>query len=331
VKHPYRIREIAVQAGLSQATVDRVLHLRGGVRESTAREVHQAIAELDRRQSQTGPDGTAFLVDVVVCAAARHAAAVRQALEAELPALRPADVRPRFHRVTDPGGLAAVLEQVDRSRSQGLILQAPDTPEVAETVGRLGLPVVTLVTDLPAGKRVAHVGVDPADAGATAAYLVEQWLADRAGDVLLVRDDEADSGEDDRAAGFRAEMSSRAPNRRLIEDVAAGSRAVLAGNPSVRAVCSLQAGGGGNAAVVDAFAAGHRKYDAFVAYGLDEINAALLREHRLSAVLHHDLRADLRHACLAVLRAQGALPGPIRSHPSPIQVITPYNTPPVAS
>jgi len=43
VKHRYRIREIAAQAGLSVATVDRVLHERPGVRESTVREVHQAI------------------------------------------------------------------------------------------------------------------------------------------------------------------------------------------------------------------------------------------------------------------------------------------------
>ena len=41
-------REIAVQAGLSKRTVDRVLNNRGQVRESTAREVHQAIADLDR-------------------------------------------------------------------------------------------------------------------------------------------------------------------------------------------------------------------------------------------------------------------------------------------
>ena len=33
---PYRIREIAVQAGLSERTVDRVLNKRGQVRESTA-------------------------------------------------------------------------------------------------------------------------------------------------------------------------------------------------------------------------------------------------------------------------------------------------------
>src|SRR6185369_16740469 len=48
VGHRYRVREIAQQAGLSEATVDRVLHGRPGVRASTAAEVEQAISDLDR-------------------------------------------------------------------------------------------------------------------------------------------------------------------------------------------------------------------------------------------------------------------------------------------
>jgi LacI family transcriptional regulator len=338
VKHPYRIREIAAQAGLSQATVDRVLHGRGGVRESTVREVRQAIADLDRQQSQVRLGGHTFMVDVVVQAPLRFSTAVKAALEAELPALRPAVIRSRFHLFDGPADLAFALAKIGRSRSHGVILKAPDVPEVVEAVGRLDIPVVTLVTDLPTSKRVAYVGIDNADAGATAAYLVEQWLAERAGDVLVVRGRTSFRGEDQRERGFRAEMSRRAPNRRLLEvvddeDRAAAvherTRAVLADNPSVRAVYSLYAGAGGNAAVVDAFAAAGRKYDVFVAHDLDDENTTLLRTRRLSAVLHHDLRTDLRHACQAVMRAQGALPGPVRSNPSAIQVITPFNTPPV--
>ena len=320
MKHPYRIREIACQAGLSEATVDRVLHLRGGVRESTAREVHQAIAALDQEQAQARLAGPAYPIDVVSPGPPRFTAAVRHALEAELPDLHPAVRKPRFHfGDADP---VAVLDRIGRSHSQGVILNAADTPEVAEAVGRLTVPVVTLGADLPASKRVAYVGVDHADAGATAAYLVEQWLAERAGDVLLVRGAAADLGEAERAAGFHAEMTARAPNRRLLEGDA---RAILAGNPSVRAVYAPATGG--NTAVVDAFAAEHRNYDVFVAHHLDAENLGLLRDHRLSALLHHDLRADLRHACLTILRAQGALTGPIRSHPSSIQVITPFNAP----
>ena len=338
MKHPYRIREIAAQAGLSEATVDRVLHQRGGVRESTVREVQQAIADLDRQQTQVRLGGRTFMIDVVMQAPARFTVAVKAALEAELPALRPAVIRSRFHLFDGPADLPAVLAKVGRSRSEGVILKAPDSPEVVEAVGRLGVPVVTLVTDLPTSRRVAYVGIDNADAGATAAYLVEQWLADRAGDVLVVRGRGSFRGEDERLGGFRAEMGRRAANRRLLEvideeDRAAAvherTRAVLNRNPSVRAVYSMYAGAGGNAAVVDAFAAAGRKYDVFVAHDLDDENTPLLRTHRISAVLHHDLRADVRHACLAVMRAQGALPGRLRSNPSAIQVITPFNTPPV--
>ena len=340
MKHPYRIREIAAQAGLSQATVDRVLHGRTGVRESTIREVRQAIADLDRQQSQVRLGGRTFMVDVVVQAPARFSAAVRTALEAELPTLRPAVIRGRFHLLDGPAvhDVVAVLQRLARGRSHGVILKAPDLPEVVSAVHRLAVPVVTLVTDLPASPRVAYVGIDNRAAGATAAYLVEQWLADRAGDVLVVRGHGSFRGEDEREVGFRAEMRGRAPGRRLLEvvdeedradAVHVGTREVLAANPAVRAVYSMYTGAGGNAAVVDAFAAERRRYDVFVAHDLDGENTPLLRTRKLSAVLHHDLRTDLRRACQAIMQAQHALPGPIRTNPSAIQVITPYNAPPV--
>jgi LacI family transcriptional regulator len=121
------------------------------------------------------------------------------------------------------------------------------------------------------------------------------------------------------------------PNRRVLEvvgdDVHLRTRALLAVNPAVRAVYSLDGGVGGNASVVDAFTAENRKYDVLVAHELDAENTELLRAHKLSAVLHHDLRADLLQAYLTILRALGAAPGTISSRPSPIQVITPYNVP----
>ncbi|MFF9087713.1 LacI family DNA-binding transcriptional regulator [Streptomyces sp. NPDC014991] len=336
--HPFPIREIARQAGLSEATVDRVLNGRGGVRESTAQEVRRAIADLDRQRTQVRLVGRTFMVDIVVQAPERFTAAVRAALEAELPALHPAVVRSRFHfRETGPAGeQAATLDRIARRGSQGVILKAPDVPEITAAVGRLtaaGIPVVTLVTDLPASGRLAYAGSDNRAAGATAAYLTGQWLGDRPGNVLTSLSSGFFRNEEEREMGFRGVMRARYPERTLV-GIAEGQgldatqydlvRAALERDPEIRAVYSI---GGGNNATLRAFADLGRDCAVFVAHDLDHDNTRLLREHRLSAVLHHDLRHDMRGACHEVMRFHGALPpaGPLL--PSAIQVVTPYNMP----
>lgn len=336
--HPFPVREIARQAGVSEATVDRVLHDRGGVRAGTARAVRQAIADLDRQQTQVRLGGRTFLVDLVMQAPERFSSAVRAALEAELPALRPAVLRARFHlRETGPAAdLAAVLDGIGARGSQGVLLKAPDVPEVVEAVQRLvraGIPVVTLVTDLPASGRAAYVGVDDRAAGATAAYLVGQWLGREPGDVLVTLSRSAFRGEEEREAGFRRVMRERHPGRALVEltetdGLDATTRdlvlAALDAHGGIRAVYSI---GGGNVAILDAFAARERECAVFVAHDLDADNTRLLRAGRLSAVLHHDLGEDVRRACRAILKAHRVLPGGVLSWPSSVQVVTPYNAP----
>ncbi|QNP69007.1 LacI family DNA-binding transcriptional regulator [Streptomyces roseirectus] len=336
--HPFPIREIARQAGLSEATVDRVLNGRGGVRASTEQEVRRAIADLDRQRTQVRLVGRTFMLDIVMQAPERFTTAVRAALEAELPALHPAVLRSRFHfRETGPAReTVAALERIARRGSQGVILKAPDAPEVTDAVGRLvdaGIPVVTLVTDLPASARLAYVGIDNRAAGATAAYLMGQWLGERPGNVLTSISSGSFRNEEEREMGFRSVMRARHPARVLVE-ITEGQgldatqyelvRAALERDPEIRAVYSI---GGGNIATVQAFADLGRECAVFVAHDLDQDNTRLLREQRISAVLHHDLRQDMREACHTVMRAQGALPPAGVVVPSAIQVVTPYNMP----
>ena len=74
--HRYKVREIAQQAGLSEATVDRVLHDRPGVRENTRAEVQQAITDLDKQRTQLKLNGRKFLFDVVMQTPARFSTAM---------------------------------------------------------------------------------------------------------------------------------------------------------------------------------------------------------------------------------------------------------------
>jgi LacI family transcriptional regulator len=337
-RHPYRVREIAQQAGLSEATVDRVLHDRAGVRDSTRSEVRQAIADLDRQADQVRLAGQTFLVDLVMLAPRRFTDAVRAALEAALPQLRPTVLRARFHlkEEGDPADVAATLQRIRRRGSQGILLKAPDHPLVAEAVDELaaaGIPTVTLVTDVPTSRRVAYVGIDNRAAGATAAYLITRTAGPNPGGVLMSLSSSTFHGEGEREIGFRRAMAELAPDRRLVEvtetdglhrgTLAAVSEA-LAENPTLDAVYSI---GGGNAAILEAFRAVGRTPTSFVAHDLDGDNVTLLRRRQLTAVLHHDLPSDLQEAARLILRARGALPGRPWSRTSQIQVITPFNEP----
>ena len=333
----HRVRDIAVQSGLSETTVDRVLNARAGVSARARRQVEQAMEDLDRQTTQIRLGGRTLVIDLVMQAPGRFSRAVRNALEAALPGLRPAVIRARFDlsETASAADVTATLDKLRKRGSQGVILKAPDEPEVVEAVDRLvaaGIPVVTLVTDLPTSRRLAYVGIDNRSAGATAAYFLTQWLGTEPGKVLVTLSRGSFRGEEEREMGFRSTLRRLAPDRSVVElaetdgldtTMHGQALAALAADPAVNAVYSI---GGGNSAIVQAFADLDRPYRCFVAHDLDADNLALLRSGALSVVLHHDLPTDLHHACQHLLHAHRLLPT-VRTTPSNLHPITPYNLP----
>lgn len=306
------------------------------MRASTVAEVQQAIVDLDRQRDSLRLAGRTFVVDLVMRAPKRFTAEVRAALEAELPLLQPAVVRSRF-RLREEGPVAevaATLDDIARRGSHGVLLKAPDHPVVVDAVERLtaqGIPVVTLATDLPLSRRLAYVGIDNRAAGATAAYLLTRMSPDSTAPVLVTLSSTSFRGEEEREAGFRSAMRTMVPGRALREvsetdgldaSMLRAVGEVLDAEPDLDTVYSI---GGGNTAVLAAFGDHGRTPRVFVGHDLDADNLTLLRRHQITAVLHHDLRADARQACRLLLQWHGALPGRASSAPSAIQVVTPYN------
>lgn len=334
--HRFPVREIARQAGVSEATVDRVLHGRPGVRPGTALQVEQAIAELDAQRTQLRLSGRQFMVDVVMETPRRFSTLTRRALEAELPALRPAVLRARY-RVAErwpPGGLVAELDGIVRRGSHGVLLKAPDVPEVADAIGRLArahIPVITFVTDVPDSLRLAYVGLDNRAAGATAAYVIGHLVTGRPGRVLITTSGDDFRGESDREHGFAATLGEIDPGRPtttvtsdgLDETSARRVGGVLSMYDDVVAVYSV---GGGNRGILRAFDDAGRDCAVLVAHDLTPDTVELLRQGRIGVVLHHDLRADLRDAARALMGFHGALPE-FRPQPASVAVVTPYNLP----
>jgi LacI family transcriptional regulator len=332
------MKEIALQAGVSLATVDRVLHQRPGVHPSTQRRVRQAQVELERQQAQVGLRGRRFLVDLVMETPQRFSRIVRDALDDVVGQLHPAVFRIREHLAETLAidEFVAVLDAIGRRGSHGVLLKAPDVATIAEAVTRLhdrGIPVVTLVTDIHHPARVAYVGMDNRSAGLTAAYLMHHWMGAETADVLVSGSDRRFLGEGERIAAFVDGWKRVRPPGRVrivtaghgLHDptVAAVSRS-LARHPGIGATYSV---GGANAGILAAFERAGRPCRVFIGHDLDADNLALLQAGRLSAVLHHDLNRDLLRACRCVMHAQRAGPPPEPSLRSNVEVITPFNLP----
>ncbi len=341
VRRSHRVADVAEQAGVSPATVDRVLHGRPGVSARAVRAVEAAVLELERQQTQVRLSRRTLLVDVVVDAPRRFRDAVTGATEEALASVRPATARARF-RLSEgatPAELARVVDGLGGGGrvSHGLVLKAPDDPVVAAAVQRArqrGIPTVTLVTDVSGSGRVAYVGLDNAAAGATAAYLLARLTAGRPGVVVAGLSHRAFLGEQERWAGFRERLAVEDPGREVEEiadvhgDDAANEALVAQVLGRGVEVCGVYSMGGGNAGIARALAAAGKAPVPFVGHDLDADNLALLRAGTLTAVLHHDLRADLRAALTQLLRAHRLLPGAPTDAPSAPQVVTPWNVPP---
>ena len=339
---PFLIKDIATQADVSEATVDRVLNARAGVRPHMVRRVRQALQELERQRDQVGGVGRKYVIDVVMETPERFSTATRVALEAEMTTLRPALFRARY-QVAESFPIPALVRALDRIASRGshgVLLKAPDDADVTAAIDRLvrrGIPVITLVTDVPASRRLAYVGMDNLAAGATAAYLIGQWLPREPAAVLVSLSSRRFQGEELRENGFRT-LLARDHRHLRIETTAEGLGVhdatlervtdCLRRGPDIVAVYST---GGANPAILEAFARRGRPCRAFIGHDLDQDNRRLLRERRLSAVLHHDLRYDLRGACQRLIAAHDRRGAPEAAGLSAVQIVTPFNLPSLPS
>ncbi|WP_411035766.1 LacI family DNA-binding transcriptional regulator [Shinella sp. BYT-45] len=337
--HPFLVKDIAFQAGLSTATVDRVLNGRPGVRRQTAARVRAAVEELERLQ-EAGHESPARVhaIDVVMEAPDRFTSAVRRAFESEAGAFGTTVFRARFHfaEVIRPADMAQVLDRIRLRGTDGVVLKAPDVPEVAGAVERLEaarIPVVTLVTDLPNTPRAAYAGADNRAAGETAAYLVGERLRGETLRILVTLSSNRFRGEEEREIGFRRLMRERYPEIGIVEvsegfgrDAATGAlvAAALARHPDIAGVYSI---GGGNQAVLSAFEVAGRPCRVYVAHDLDAENLDLLRSGKLSFVLHHDLRTDVRQVFRAMLARKRPRAAASPARLSAVEVITPFNIP----
>ena len=255
------VHDVAREAGVSLATVDRVLNARPGVRSETIERVEAAIAALGftrdlsasllARARDLGiafilPSPTnAFMGSLGEAVARQHgrAAAERVRLEiAHFPAL-------------DAAALAARLDALDAGDCDcAVVVATEDEPVRAaiERASRRGIAVVTLVSDLPGSARRHFVGIDNLAAGRTAAALLGRFC--RAGEIAVIAGSMHLRDHRERYEGFAAELRRLRPELVLLDPIEGfesdartgdAARNLLAAHGGLAGLYNLGAGNGG--------------------------------------------------------------------------------------
>ncbi|CAN7480971.1 LacI family DNA-binding transcriptional regulator [Rhizobium sp. LjRoot258] len=313
------VHDIAAAAGVSLATVDRVLNQRPGVRHVTREKVENAIREIgyirDVAAANLAKGRTYPLVFILPASdnsfmhglnAEVRAAAARSSVERTN--IRTLEV-PAF----DPSALVNVLDELRKERPSGIALVATDAPEVRDAVDRLvkdGIPVVTLVSDLTGSQRHHYAGVDNIAAGRTAARLLGRFLGGAKGEIAVLAGSMLVRDHRERLEGFAAVIAAEFPSLSILpviegrDDPEMAHMLVadaLSKNSGIIGIYSL---GAGNRGLIKALK--EKAVDrslTVIAHELTAHTRAALLDGTIDAILNQDAGHEVRSA-IRVLKAK---------------------------
>ncbi|MCA1491934.1 LacI family DNA-binding transcriptional regulator [Sinorhizobium alkalisoli] len=313
------VHDIAAEAGVSLATVDRVLNKRPGVRAVTRDKVERAIETLGYVRDVTAANlakGRTYPLVFIVPAGDNS---FMRGLEVEVRAAiaRSAAERTEITILSvpafNPQALAEALEEAHRRQPAGVAVVAIDAPEVTAAVKRLrddGIAVVTLVSDLPGSARDHFAGIDNIAAGRTAGNLIGRFLGSREGPVAVLAGSMLVRDHRDRLEGFHAVMRDHFGARALLpviegqDDAVLAQKlvaALLAAQPDLAGIYSLGAGNRGLVAALET--AGKAETICVVAHELTPYSRAALVSGTIDVILNQDAGHEVRSA-IRVLKAK---------------------------
>lgn len=318
------VHDIAAEAGVSLATVDRVLNSRPGVRQKTVDKVEAAVRRLGYVRDVSAANLAKRRVYPLVFIVPGGPNSFMRGLEAEIrAAMQRSPVERTSIRIEtvppfDAMAIVSVLDSLDPDEVTGVALVATDTPEVTAAVDRLagkGVHVATLVSDLPGSQRLHFCGIDNLAAGRTAAGLLGRFCAGRAGKVLVVAGSMTLSDHMDRASGFAEVLESEFPELEVVgpvetnDDADTVRQAVTAALEAEADITAIYSLGAGTRGLIEALSAQEQRKLAVVAHEVTEHSRQALADGLFDAVINQDCGHEVRSAIRVLkARADGLVP-----------------------
>lgn len=262
------VHDVARAAGVSLATVDRVLNGRPGVRAQTIEKVEAAIAAIgfqrDLSASLLARARDIAVVFLIPAGSNEFMASLVDVVEGRIDAARHERVNIEVQRVRalDGVALAAALDGLNPRTCDCAVIVASEEPEVLAAVdaaSKRGIIVLTLVSDLPGSLRSHFIGIDNVAAGRTAASLMGRFLPP-GGKIGVIAGSLHLRDHADRLAGFKAVLAAEFGTLELIgplegHDESAVTDAVVADllvrHPDLGGLYNLGAGTAGLVAALE--------------------------------------------------------------------------------
>lgn len=331
-----RVAEVAAKAGVSTATVDRVINGRGGVRGETVARVERAIGEITKAVSARPLPRRLErrTIDVLLPGNSGRSTEVLAEQMAEAARSFSADVAIDWVTRMDPAALAAQLAAVaDRGRDC-VAFQAIDHPIVRAAVQDLRnaeVKVVTLCSDIAGIDRAAYVGMDNRAAGRTAGWLMGR-LCRGPGKIAVIWGGQLYRSHEERGSGFRAVLRHDHPDIEVLEifsgrdDPRLNFDIVIKTAAEYGDLKGIYCVGGGQSGVAAALEeAGLARSVTFIGHNFNEETKPFLLSGTLDAVIHQDMSRIAADALRALLTPE-AVP---TSATVPVELITRENMPPL--
>lgn len=220
------IADLARAAGVSTATVDRVLNGRLQVREETVRRVHEAAEQIGYHGAnmiryRMLADKPEFKLGLVL-QKPRHAfyQDVLRIFEAEARAcvMRRVHLTSRFAQTAQPEELAEILMSL-KGRVDAIAATGLDHHLVTKAVQDLrqaGTPVYAMLSDFAQGVRESYFGSNNLKVGRVAGWLISR-IAASPGKVAVFIGGSRFHGHELRETGFRSFFRDAAPQFQLLD------------------------------------------------------------------------------------------------------------------
>lgn len=217
-KRGARFKEIAAEAGVSEATVDRVLNERGSVSAAALERVVAAALKLGVPRVLPDVRHGILHMDVIL---PRNSSPMFQRLDLALKrATQMLDRRVVVHRITldrhNDTAFARAICSPPYRRSGLIVVGSAATKTLAALNQAIssGEPVITLVTDLPGVNVTHYAGIDNLVAGRTAGHMIAR-LTRGEGRVLILRGLERYAAHDQRVDGCVQALQAAYPQQAI--------------------------------------------------------------------------------------------------------------------